>query len=76
MLYSIFKNIYFRIRFIFIFLNKRKTLPLGLFPIILRRDIINSSFFIQNRYLENSSNGYWELKPKLTSNPSNVTSVE
>ncbi len=67
MLYSIFKKIYFRIRFIFIFLNKKNFLPLGLFPIILRRDIINSSFFIQNRYLENSSNGYWELKPKLTS---------
>ena len=65
MLYDIFKTLYFKIRFILIFLNKIKILPLGLFPTIIR-DIITSTFFIQNRYLENSNNGYWELLPKLT----------
>ena len=66
MLYDIFKTLFFKIKFILIFLNKIKILPLILFPTIIKRDIINSTFFIQNRYLENSNNGYWELLPKLT----------
>ena len=65
--YFILKSIYLKIKFILYKMYQLKLLPLDFFPIIVRRDIINHSFFIYKRKLVDTNNGYWRLEPKLTS---------